>query len=94
MDSILMNILIHYHKQKIINQLRSSPYFQDSLVEDFDLLQTVESGLVKKIFKDHETNDYLRRETYQKLKMGYVSDYDVITISKKENILTFERINE
>lgn len=36
----------------------------------------------------------VRRESYEKLKEGYSPNYDVITLSKTNNILTFERIND
>ena len=81
-------------KELIIQQLRNSKYFQDTVKEELSLYSKAGSVLTNKIYLDYEKNELLRRETYQKLKMGYVSDYDIITISKTKNILTFERINE
>jgi hypothetical protein len=81
-------------KEKIIQQLRNSNYLMDSVKEEFNLQWETGSGLTKKIYKDYEKKDFVRRETYQKLKKGYKPDHDIITISKTDNILTFERINE
>jgi hypothetical protein len=81
-------------KERIIKQFRASQYFQDSVTDDYNLPTKTGNGLTKKVYRDYEKDDFIRRETYQKLRRGYVSDYDVITISKRDNILTFERINE
>lgn len=81
-------------KERIIQQLKSSKYFQDTVNDEHRLPSKSGSGLTNKIYLDYEKNEFVCRETYQKLKMGYVSDYDIIKISKTENILTFERIND
>lgn len=81
-------------KERIVKQLRNSQYFQDSVTDDYSLQSEAGYGLVKKIYRDYEKGDFVCRESYQKLRSGYVSDHDVITISKRDNILTFERINE
>jgi Tfp pilus assembly protein PilO len=81
-------------KERIIQQLKNSKYFQDTVKDEHSLYSKRGSGLTNKIYLDFEKNEFVCRETYQKLKMGYVSDYDIITISKTKNILTFERINE
>ena len=81
-------------KEQIIQQLKGSRYFQDTVKDNNSLYSIANSGLTNKIYLDFENNEYVCRETYQKLKMGNVSDYDIITISKTNNILTFERINE
>ena len=81
-------------KERIIQQLKTSKYFQDTVKDDHSLYSKAGPGLTNKIYLDFEKNEFVCRETYQKLKMGYVSDYDIILISKTKNILTFERINE
>lgn len=81
-------------KERIIQQLKGSKYFQDTVKDNHSLYSMAGSGLTNKIYLDFEKNEFVCRETYQKLKIGYVSDYDIITISKTKNILTFERINE
>lgn len=81
-------------KERIIQQLKNSKYFQDTVNDNHSLYPKSGSGLTTKIYLDFEKNEFVCREAYQKLKMGYVSDYDIITISKTKNILTFERINE
>jgi len=81
-------------KERIILQLKNSKYFQDSVKADHNLSLKAGRGLTNKIYFDYEKNEFVCRETYQNLKIGYVSDYDIITIDKKNNILTFERINE
>ena len=81
-------------KERIIQQLKTSKYFQDTVKDDHSLYSKLGSGLTNKIYLDFEKKEFVCRETYQKLKMGYVSDYDIIIISKTNNILTFERINE
>jgi hypothetical protein len=81
-------------KQKIFQQLRQSPFFKDSVENDYSLPSKVGDGLTKKTYLDYESSDFVCRETYQNQRTGYVSDYDIITISKKDNILTFQRINE
>jgi Tfp pilus assembly protein PilO len=81
-------------KEKIIEQITNSKYFQDSIKEEHNLQWETGFGLTKKVYKDYEKKDFVRRETYQKLQTGYKPDHDVITISKTDNILTFERINE
>jgi uncharacterized membrane protein YobD (UPF0266 family) len=81
-------------KERIIRQLKNSKYFQDTVNDDNSLSSKVGTGLTSKIYLDYENTEFLRRETYQKLKIGYVSDNDIITIFKKKNILIFERINE
>jgi hypothetical protein len=81
-------------KDLIIQQLRHSPHFKNSGNEGYNLQSKVGSGLTKKIYRDYEKEDFVRREAYQKLRTGYKPDYDIITISKVDNKLTFERINE
>ena len=81
-------------KERITQQLKNSKHFQNIVNDDYSLLSEAGPGLTKKIYRDYENDEFVRRETYQKIRMGYVSDYDIITISKTKNILTFERINE
>ena len=81
-------------KERIIQEIKNSKYFQDTVRNEHSLYPKAGSGLTNKIYLDFEKNEFVCRETYQKLKMGYVSDYDIITIYKTKNILTFERINE
>ena len=81
-------------KERITQQLRRSPYFQSSSGAGYRLQSMTGSRLTKKSYLDYETKDAFFRETYQKLRMGYMYDYDIISISKTENILTFERIND
>jgi hypothetical protein len=81
-------------KEVIIQQLRYSPYFKDSISDDYNLQSEIGFGLTKKIYRDYEKENIVCRETYQKLRTGYKSDYDIISISKTDNTLTFERINE
>lgn len=81
-------------KELIIQQLRHSPYFKDSIRDDHNLQSEAGFGLTKEIFRDYEKENIVCRETYQKLRSGYKPDYDIISISKTDNTLTFERINE
>lgn len=81
-------------KERIIRQIRNSPYFKGSANEDYTLSSEVGSGLTKKIYCDYEKREVICRETYQKLRQGYASDYDIISISKTGNTLSFERMND
>jgi hypothetical protein len=81
-------------KERIIQQLRLSPYYKNSISDEYSLQSEVGFGLTKKIYRDYERRNIVYRETYQKLRTGYKPDYDIISISKTNNTLTFERINE
>jgi hypothetical protein len=82
-------------KNRITRQLRQSKYFtNDSTIQEYGLQDEMNRALSKKVFKDYERKDFIRRESYEKLKQGYKPDFDVITISKDSNILTFEIIND
>jgi hypothetical protein len=81
-------------KERITRQLKNSKHFQNIVNGDYSLLSEAGPGLTNKIYRDYENDEFVRRETYQKLRMGYVSDHDIITIYKTKNTLTFERINE
>lgn len=82
-------------KTRIINQLRQSKYYTtDTTNQEYNLQNGLERGLTKRVFKDYEGKNYIRRESYEKLKQGYKPDFDIITISKTENRLTFERVND
>ena len=80
-------------KEQIIQQFKNSKYFQGTVNDDHSLSSKSGSGLTNKIYLDYEKKN-LFVEDLPKTKMGYVSDYDIITIFKTKNILTFERINE
>ena len=71
-------------KERIIKQLTNSQYFQDSVEEEYNLQWEIDFGLTKKVYKDYEKKNFVRRETYQKSRKGYKSDHDVITVSKTE----------
>lgn len=82
-------------KSRLVNQLQQSKYFTtDSTDEQYDLQNSLERKLTKRFFKDYERSNYIRRESYEKLKEGYKPDYDIITIFKNENKLKFERVND
>jgi hypothetical protein len=81
-------------KNRIIEQFRHSPYFTDTAKQEYNLQWEMARALSKKVYKDYEEPDYVCRESYEKLKEGYAPNYDVITISKTTDILTFERIND
>lgn len=81
-------------KDRVINQIKQSPYFNDTLNPSYSLLSDVKDGIAKKIYLDREINNVVTRESYQKPKMGYTFDYDIISITKERNTLTFERFND
>ncbi|WP_152270725.1 hypothetical protein [Agriterribacter humi] len=82
-------------KNRLVNQLRQSGYFTtDTTIQEYNLQNELERGLSKRVFKDYERIDFIRRESYEKLKQGYKPDFDIITISKNDNKLTFERVND
>lgn len=80
-------------RNKIIQQIRNSKFFKDTLVDNSDLFSKSGNKLTSKIYLDYEKNEFIRRETFQRLKLGYTSDHDIITIAKDKNSLIFERIN-
>ncbi len=81
-------------KEKIIKQLTSSPYYIGTVSESYNLPYKAENRIIARMVKDYQMGDNIVRETYQKLREGYVSDHDVITVSKNHNVLTFERFND
>ena len=81
-------------KNRLIKQLRESQFFKDTIVQEYDLQNEMDRKLSKRVFKDYEQNDFIRRESYEKLKQGYKPDLDIITISKTNNTLIFERAND
>ena len=81
-------------KEKIIQQIRNSKYFRDTLIDKEKLFSKSGNRLTNKTYLDYEKDEFIIRETFQRLKIGYTSDHDIITISKNKNTLTFERIND
>lgn len=81
-------------KNRLIKQLRQSQFFKNTIVQEYDLQNEMDRRLSKRVFKDYEQNDFIRRESYEKLKQGYKPDFDIITISKTNNTLIFERAND
>ncbi len=81
-------------RTRIIEQIRKSRYFSDSVDKDYLMQKEMGSGLTKRVYKDYEQAAYVCRQSYEKLKQGYKADHDIITVEKTTSILTFERINE
>ncbi len=81
-------------KERIIKKLTNSPYYIGSVSESYYLPSKVKSTITPKVTKDYKIGDNIVRETYQKLREGYVYDHDIITVSKSDNVLTFERFND
>lgn len=81
-------------KAKIIQQLKNSDYFVGRVTQSYYLPSKIESRITHKVIVDYEIADNVIRETYERLYEGYVSDHDIITISKNDNLLTCERFNE
>lgn len=81
-------------KERIIKQLTSSSYYIGTVSESHHLPSKVESYITPKVTKDYKIGQNIVRESYQRLRQGYVSDHDIITVSESNNVLTFERFNE
>jgi hypothetical protein len=83
------------NRNKIIQQIENSKYFNLGHKPVEPVYQVVPHGyLTPKLYLDYPIPSGYCRETYQKLKAGYVSDYDIIYVSKTENKLTFQRLNQ
>lgn len=82
-------------KQTIINQIKSSTGFKGRTEEKQDLLRSTEDWHVgKRITQNYEDEVEFVREYFQPNGEGNAPTYRKIKIDKKENLLTFEDIDE
>ena|SRR5690606_6265994 len=81
-------------KQRLINEIKSSPDFNETTNNVTELIYTQEEKPIgKKIFQNYETKNYYIREYYQENGEEYVPTFRKISIDKNKNELKFEDID-
>lgn len=81
-------------KQRLINQIQSSPDFKDTTNNVTELIYSQEKMPVgKKIFQNYETKNYYTREFYEENGGNYAPTFRKVSIDKNKNELKFEDID-
>lgn len=81
-------------KERIIRQITSAENFQKVTNENFDFLEGKEKYSDIEIFytANRQDNFYYIFEYYKPTKLGHSPIWDIISVSKSENKLIYERI--
>ncbi len=80
-------------RNRLINKFQQSSAFIGLQKKMRNLQYDMDRKESKKIYRDYCFLDYVIRETYEKPNVGYKPNEDIITISKTNNVLVFERVN-
>ncbi|WP_229755118.1 hypothetical protein [Hymenobacter cavernae] len=81
-------------KEAIIEQIKSSPDFKGLNDIKDDLLHSTDRYTGSKLVQSYEDEVQLVREYFEPNGQGYAPTYRKVEVSKKEDTLTFEDIDE